>query len=318
MAAGTAGPGGHGGPAAQPGDGRARRRSAARSPRRSAQGLRHVRGQLLRVQGDYLAELRSGREPAGRSRPSRARATSCPTRSRPGTASSRRRARLFARYGYREIRTPVFEETAAVRARHRRRDRHRLEGDVHLRRPRRPLPDPAARGHGRHRARGHRAQPDEHRPRAEGLRAGPDVPPRAAAEGALPAVPPGGRRGVRHGAPVDRRRGHRDGAGVPVAPAASPGYELVLNSVGDAELPARLRGDAARRRCAPNASRLCADCQRRTETNPLRVLDCKVPAGPGRSSRRCRASPTTCAPSAATTSRRCGASCDAARASRTA
>ena len=25
------------------------------------------------------------------------------------------------------------------------------------------------------------------------------------------------------------------------------------------------------------ASRLCVDCQRRVETNPLRVLDCKVP-----------------------------------------
>jgi histidyl-tRNA synthetase len=55
------------------------------------------------------------------------------------------------------------------------------------------------------------------------------------------------------------------------------GRELILNSVGDgkcrpayvATLQAALRGEAAR---------LCADCQRRTETNPLRVLDCKVPA----------------------------------------
>ena len=53
-------------------------------------------------------------------------------------------------------------------------------------------------------------------------------------------------------------------------------FELVLNSVGDAAcrpayvevLRAALRGQAAR---------LCADCRRRTETNPLRVLDCKVP-----------------------------------------
>ena len=53
-------------------------------------------------------------------------------------------------------------------------------------------------------------------------------------------------------------------------------FELVLNSVGDANcrpayvqvLRTALRGQAAR---------LCADCQRRTETNPLRVLDCKVP-----------------------------------------
>ena len=44
---------------------------------------------------------------------------------------------LFARYGYREIRTPDLRGDGALRARHRRRDRHRLEGDVHLRGPRR-------------------------------------------------------------------------------------------------------------------------------------------------------------------------------------
>ena len=53
-------------------------------------------------------------------------------------------------------------------------------------------------------------------------------------------------------------------------------HELVLNSVGDAACrPAyveRLR--AALRDVAPT---MCGDCQRRAETNPLRVLDCKVP-----------------------------------------
>jgi histidyl-tRNA synthetase len=53
--------------------------------------------------------------------------------------------------------------------------------------------------------------------------------------------------------------------------------ELLLNSVGDrACRPAyveRLR--KALRDLAPS---LCGDCQRRVETNPLRVLDCKVPA----------------------------------------
>src|ERR1700731_2328116 len=54
------------------------------------------------------------------------------------------------------------------------------------------------------------------------------------------------------------------------------GFQLYLNSVGD-------------RNCRPQyvallkeklrdvASKLCEDCQRRAETNPLRVLDCKVP-----------------------------------------
>jgi histidyl-tRNA synthetase len=53
-------------------------------------------------------------------------------------------------------------------------------------------------------------------------------------------------------------------------------HELVLNSVGDRDCrPAyveRLRESL--RTVAPS---LCGDCQRRAETNPLRVLDCKVP-----------------------------------------
>jgi len=55
------------------------------------------------------------------------------------------------------------------------------------------------------------------------------------------------------------------------------GFELMLNSVGCAQCrPAfveRLR--EALRKVAPA---LCPDCQRRAETNPLRVFDCKVPA----------------------------------------
>ena len=52
--------------------------------------------------------------------------------------------------------------------------------------------------------------------------------------------------------------------------------ELVLNSVGDrACRPAFVeRLQKALRDLAPS---LCGDCQRRVETNPLRVLDCKVP-----------------------------------------
>jgi histidyl-tRNA synthetase len=52
--------------------------------------------------------------------------------------------------------------------------------------------------------------------------------------------------------------------------------ELVLNSTGDAKCrPAYV--ETLRAALRKEASRLCADCQRRTETNPLRVLDCKVP-----------------------------------------
>jgi histidyl-tRNA synthetase len=53
-------------------------------------------------------------------------------------------------------------------------------------------------------------------------------------------------------------------------------HELVLNSVGDKACRPiyveRLR--TALRDVAPT---MCGDCQRRAETNPLRVLDCKVP-----------------------------------------
>jgi histidyl-tRNA synthetase len=55
-----------------------------------------------------------------------------------------------------------------------------------------------------------------------------------------------------------------------------PQSELLLNSVGDAKCrPAYV--ETLRAALRAHAGRLCADCQRRTETNPLRVLDCKVP-----------------------------------------
>jgi len=55
------------------------------------------------------------------------------------------------------------------------------------------------------------------------------------------------------------------------------GWTLHLNSVGSSADRARYN-DALRAALVPVASQLCVDCQRRAETNPLRVLDCKVPA----------------------------------------
>ncbi len=53
-------------------------------------------------------------------------------------------------------------------------------------------------------------------------------------------------------------------------------HELVLNSVGDRSCrPAYV--ERLRAALRDVASTMCADCQRRSETNPLRVLDCKVP-----------------------------------------
>ena len=54
------------------------------------------------------------------------------------------------------------------------------------------------------------------------------------------------------------------------------GWTLFINSVGDANCrPAY--NEALRVALATVKDRMCGDCQRRAETNPLRVLDCKVP-----------------------------------------
>ncbi|MCX6624798.1 MAG: histidine--tRNA ligase [Acidobacteria bacterium] len=54
-------------------------------------------------------------------------------------------------------------------------------------------------------------------------------------------------------------------------------FQLLINSVGDANCRPRYM-DALRARLQDVAPAMCGDCQRRTDTNPLRVLDCKVPA----------------------------------------
>ena len=55
------------------------------------------------------------------------------------------------------------------------------------------------------------------------------------------------------------------------------GWTLHLNSVGSSADRARYN-EALRAALVPLAPQMCADCQRRAVTNPLRVLDCKVPA----------------------------------------
>jgi histidyl-tRNA synthetase len=53
-------------------------------------------------------------------------------------------------------------------------------------------------------------------------------------------------------------------------------WSLSLNSVGSAADRPRYVA-ALREALAPVKSKMCADCQRRADTNPLRVLDCKHP-----------------------------------------
>src|SRR5262245_50140344 len=55
------------------------------------------------------------------------------------------------------------------------------------------------------------------------------------------------------------------------------GWQLELNSVGcAADRPKYL--EALRKALEPVVGQMCSDCRRRAATNPLRVLDCKVPA----------------------------------------
>ncbi|HEY2857457.1 MAG TPA: histidine--tRNA ligase [Terracidiphilus sp.] len=54
------------------------------------------------------------------------------------------------------------------------------------------------------------------------------------------------------------------------------GWTLHLNSVGSAADRARYN-EVLRAALEPVAPKMCVDCQRRAVTNPLRVLDCKVP-----------------------------------------
>jgi histidyl-tRNA synthetase len=53
------------------------------------------------------------------------------------------------------------------------------------------------------------------------------------------------------------------------------GFKLLINSVGDHNCRPQYV-ERLRQELKDAAPRMCGDCQRRAETNPLRVLDCKV------------------------------------------
>jgi histidyl-tRNA synthetase len=59
--------------------------------------------------------------------------------------------------------------------------------------------------------------------------------------------------------------------------AGLTGFHLILNSVGCATCRPKFMA-ALKEKLVGIAPTLCEDCQRRATTNPLRVLDCKVPA----------------------------------------
>ena len=59
--------------------------------------------------------------------------------------------------------------------------------------------------------------------------------------------------------------------------AGLSGFQLLVNSVGDHNCRPQYV-ERLREELKPVSARMCGDCQRRAETNPLRVLDCKVEA----------------------------------------
>ena len=131
-----------------------------------------------------------------------------------------------------------------------------------------------------------------------------DVPLRAAAEGALPPVPPARRRGVRRRGPVDRRGGDRPG--VDAGRGAGHHRRRAGHQLGRLPgVPAGVQRGARRRRSARTCAQLCGDCQRRAATNPLRIFDCKVPGGPAVIDRLPHSVDYLCEPCRAALRRRC-------------
>ncbi len=61
-----------------------------------------------------------------------------------------------------------------------------------------------------------------------------------------------------------------------LAQAGLENFQLLINSVGCSDCRPKFVA-ALRERLASVKDQLCGDCQRRVDTNPLRVLDCKVP-----------------------------------------
>ena len=62
----------------------------------------------------------------------------------------------------------------------------------------------------------------------------------------------------------------------PLCADTSNGFRLLINSVGDPNCRPAFAA-LLKQKLKDVAPKMCVDCQRRAETNPLRVLDCKVP-----------------------------------------
>ena len=182
----------------------------------------------------------------------------------------------------------------AVRPRRRRVDRRREQGDVHVRRPGRPLDHTAAGGHCRRAARGPPGRPAQGPAAGEAVLRRPDVPLRAAAGRSLPAVLPGRRRGARLEDPALDAEVVALAAGRPTAPGADRRSGCCSTRSAAACRPGLPRA-AARSSCAGSTStRTPAPGSSSTRCG------CSTTSGPRcrRSSPTRRSWSTTCAPPA--------------------
>ena len=223
-----------------------------------------------------MSEGAAKEEDRRNSKPSKVCATFCRRSRRCGTASSRPRAKFLARIGFGEIRLPIFEPTEffarSVGARNRFVSKEmysfedRDESSISLRPEATASVVRAYIEHGMQIAARQR----------EALLHGADVPARAAAEGALPAVLSDwrGSAGV-FGRAGDRCRSDRDAAGVFRA-AGTEGRGARSSIPSATRIAALPMSKCCARELQKVRDKLGADSQRRIETNPLRVLDSKL------------------------------------------
>ena len=116
-----------------------------------------------------------------------------------------------------------------------------------------------------------------------------DVPRRAPAARALPAVLPARRRDLRRRGPGLRRRDDRHARRLPAASCAIPDVEVLVNSLGGRRDARALPRRARRSTSTPKAASLSADSQRRLDDQPAAHPRLE---GRARSARPSRGAPT--------------------------
>ena len=193
----------------------------------------------------------------------------------------------------------------AVRARRRPLDRHRAQGDVHLRGQGRPQHHPATRGHGADLPCLPRARHAQAGAAGEAVLRRAVLPPRAPSGRPLPPVPPDRRRGDRHRLAAGRRRGdhaalrpaRRAGRAGRRAAAGQPRLAGRAQRLpGGAEGPsARPRGGALQGRPRADRDQPAARLRRRRRGDARRdgerADDRRAPRGRGRRALRRGARP---------------------------